>query len=221
MKKAAPLRAAFSQSLLEAWAGGAGLILPVGFFAGTAMLVPFTVGSDAEILNQVGQGTLLLALAIASLVTLERILQSDLEDGALDLWIQSETSISMVAAVKVFAHWLISGLPLVLLTPLLAVSFSSDLSTLPQTMVCFAIAGLTFFLWGGLAAALSASVARGGLLIALIAIPFYFPTLILAAVFLQNPDWGETSLLLLVASSMFAIGIAPIAMGAALRLAAD
>jgi len=221
MTKAAPLRAAFSQSVLEAWAGGAGLLLPIGFFAGTAMLVPFTVGSDPETLHQVGQGILLLALAIASLVTLERIFQSDLEDGALDLWVQSDTSISMVAAVKVFAHWIISGLPLVILTPIIAVSFSSDLSTLPQTMVCFAISGSAFFLWGGVAAALSASVARGGLLIALIAIPFYFPTLILAAIFLQNPDWGETSLLLLIAATMFAIGAAPLAMGAALRLAAD
>ncbi|MEO0754211.1 MAG: heme exporter protein CcmB, partial [Pseudomonadota bacterium] len=77
----APLSAAFRQALGEAWAGGAGALLPVGFFAGAAMLVPFGVGHDNEVLARIGPGILWVALALSSLVTMERLFQSDLEDG--------------------------------------------------------------------------------------------------------------------------------------------
>ena len=116
---AAPLYSAFRSSLSEAWASGAGLLLPLGFFAGTAMMVPFSLGSEAELLSRVGPGILWLALALSSMVTLERVFQADLQDGALDLWLQDTGSISLIAAIKTLSHWLVSGFPLVLLTPLI------------------------------------------------------------------------------------------------------
>ncbi len=220
MTNPAPLFSAFRQALSEAWAGGAGVLLPFGFFAGTAVLVPFTIGSDPDLLAKIGPGVLWLALALASLVTLERVFQADLQDGALDLWVQEETSISMLAAVKTLAHWLISGLPLVLLTPLLGLMLQVPAAQTLPAMLAYALGGLAFFLWGGVAAALSASVARGGLLIALIALPFYLPTVIFGTLALQE-GLGGTAILLLTASTLFALGVAPAAMGAALRLAAD
>ncbi len=216
----APLLSAFRQALSEAWASGAGVLLPFGFFAGTAMLVPFTIGSGAETLSQIGPGVLWLALALASLVTLERVFQADLQDGALDLWVQEETSISMLAAVKTLAHWLVSGLPLVALTPLLGLMLQVPAGQTLPAMLAYGLGGLTFFMWGGVAAALSASVARGGLLIALIALPFYLPTVIFGTLALQE-GLGGTAILFLTASTLFALGVAPAAMGAALRLAAD
>lgn len=220
MTSPAPLLSAFRQALAEAWAGGAGLILPFGFFAGTAMLVPFAVGSDPIILAQIGPGILWLALALASLVTLERLFQADLQDGALDLWVQEGGSISLIALVKTLAHWLISGLPVVILTPLFAITFQVPADQTLPAMAAYALGGLTFFLWGGVAAALSASVARGGLLIALIAIPFYLPTMIFGTVTLTE-GLDSAASLLLTALTLFALGVAPAAMGAALRLAAD
>ena len=220
MTKPAPLLSAFRQALSEAWAGGAGVLLPFGFFAGTAVLVPFTIGSDPDLLAKIGPGVLWLALALASLVTLERVFQADLQDGALDLWVQEDGSISLIAAVKTLAHWLISGLPLVLLTPLLGLMLQVPATQTVPAMAAYALGGLTFFLWGGVAAALSASVARGGLLIALIALPFYLPTVIFGTLALQE-GLGGTSILFLAASTLFALGVAPAAMGAALRLAAD
>ena len=216
----APLLSAFRQALSEAWANGAGLLLPFGFFAGTAVLVPFTIGSDPDLLAKIGPGVLWLALALASLVTLERVFQADLQDGALDLWVQEDGSISLIAAMKTLAHWLISGLPLVLLTPLLGLMLQVPATQTLPAMAAYALGGLTFFLWGGVAAALSASVARGGLLIALIALPFYLPTVIFGTLALQE-GLGGTSILFLAASTLFALGVAPAAMGAALRLAAD
>lgn len=184
------------------------------------MLVPFSMGSDPEMLAKIGPGVLWLALALASLVTLERVFQADLQDGALDLWVQESGSISLVAAVKTLAHWLVSGLPLVVLTPVLGLTLQVPAEQMAPAMLAYALGGLTFFLWGGVAAALSASVARGGLLIALIALPFYLPTVIFGTLALQE-GLGGTSILFLAASTLFALGVAPAAMGAALRLAAD
>lgn len=220
MRRASPLLSAFRQALSEAWSSGAGLLLPLGFFAGTAVMVPFSVGSDAVLLAKIGPGVLWLALALASFVTLERIFQADLQDGALDLWVQEGTSISMVAAVKTLGHWIVSGLPLVLLTPLLALMLQVPPEQTLPAMLAYGLGGLTFFLWGGVAAALAASVARAGLLIALIALPFYLPTVIFGTMALEE-GLGGTSILFLGASALFALGVAPAAMGAALRLAAD
>ena len=215
-----PLTSAFKQALSEAWSSGAGLLLPLGFFAGTAVMVPFSVGSESLLLAKIGPGVLWLALALASFVTLERIFQADLQDGALDLWVQEGTSISMVAAVKTLGHWIVSGLPLVLLTPLLAMMLQVPPEQTLPAMVAYGLGGLTFFLWGGVAAALAASVARAGLLIALIALPFYLPTVIFGTMALEE-GLGGPSILFLAASALFALGVAPAAMGAALRLAAD
>jgi heme exporter protein B len=216
----APIRRSFGQALVEAWSGGAGSVLPFGFFSGTAMLVPFVLGSAPDRLASIGPGMLWLALALASLVTLERMFQADLQDGALDLWVQEPAAISLVALTKVMAHWIVSGLPLVLLTPLYGLMFQIPIDTTVPAMMAFGLGGLTFFLWGGVAAALAASVARGGLLIALLALPFYLPTMIFGGMTVQA-GLEDPSFLFLLASTLFALGVAPPAMGAALRLAAD
>lgn len=216
----APLLSAFRQALSEAWASGAGLLLPLGFFSGTAMLVPFTLGDQAETLAKIGPGVLWLALALASLVTLERVFQADLQDGALDLWVQEDTSISLIALAKTLAHWLISGAPLIVMAPVLGRLLGVPFDQMVPAMLAYGLGGLTFFLWGGVAAALAAGVARAGLLIALIAIPFFVPAIIFGTLSL-NQGFDGSAILFLSASALFALGVAPAAMGAALRLAAD
>jgi heme exporter protein B len=220
MKSPSPLRAAFRQALGEAWAGGAGVLLPIGFFAGAAMLVPFTVGSESSQLSSIGTGILWVALALASLVSMERVFQADLEDGVLELWAQEETPLFLVAAAKIIAHWLVSGLPLVLLTPPIGIALQVDPGALVPAMLAYGLGGLAFFLWGGVAGALAASVARGGLLISLLALPLFVPTAIFGALAtIEGP--GGPSLLFLGATTLFALSIAPFAASAALRLAVD
>ncbi|MEM1105418.1 MAG: heme exporter protein CcmB [Pseudomonadota bacterium] len=218
----APLLSAFRQALSEAWAGGAGALLPVGFFAGAAMLVPFGIGHGNEMLAAIGPGILWVALALSSLVTMERLFQADLEDGALDLWIQADAPLSAIAAVKAFAHWIAAGLPLVLITPLLGLMLQIPAGDLLPASAAYGVGGLAFFLWGGVGAALTATVRRGGLLIALIALPLYIPTAIFGAMTLQSDAPGlAPEALYLLAATVFALGTAPLAMAAALRLAAD
>lgn len=222
MSGPAPLLAAFRQAFSEAWAGGAGALLPLGFFAGAAMLVPFGVGYEREILTRIGPGILWVALALSSLVTMERLFQSDLEDGALDLWLQAEAPLSALAAAKTLAHWLTAGLPLAMITPLLGLMLQMPTGDLLPAALAYGVGGIAFFLWGGVGAALTATVRRGGLLIALIALPLYVPTAIFGAMTLQSDADGlGPEALYLGAATLFAGAVAPFAMAAALRLAAD
>ncbi|MEL6325066.1 MAG: heme exporter protein CcmB, partial [Pseudomonadota bacterium] len=177
----APLRAAFGQALAEAWAGGAGMLLPAGFFAGAALLVPLTLGPNPAALQSVASAVLWIALALASLVTMERLFQADLEDGALDLWAQSGVPLSLMAMVKTLAHWIVSGLPLVLLSPLIGLMLGLPADKLLSAAAAYGVGGLAFYFWGGFGASLAAGVRRGGLLIALIARPFYVPTAMFGA----------------------------------------
>ena len=214
-----PVLAAFRQAIGEAWAAGAGAILPVGFFAGAAMLVPFTVGTNAGQLAAIGTGVLWVALALASLVSMERLFQADLEDGTLDLWAQEDAPLFLIAGAKTMAHWLVSGLPLVLLTPLIGLTLQIPTDRLAPAMLSYGLGGLTFFLWGGVAGALAASVPRGGLLISLLSLPLFIPTAIFGSLAASGTD--ASSLLFLCASTLFALAVAPFAASAALRLAVD
>lgn len=216
-----PLRAAFGQALGEAWAGGAGAMLPAGFFAGAAFLVPLTLGTGTAQLSAVASGVLWIALALSSLVTMERLFQADLEDGALELWAQTEVPLAQIALVKTLAHWTVSGLPLVLLSPLLGLILGVAPEDLPRAAAAYALGGLAFFFWGGFGASLAAGVRRGGLLIALIALPFYVPTAIFGALALASPVGLPPEALFLAASTLFALAVAPLGMGAALKLAVE
>ena len=218
----APLLAAFRQSLGEAWAGGAGALLPLGFLGGTAVLVPLGIGTDAATLKAVGPGIIWVALALASLVTLERIFQADAEDGTLDLWLQAGAPVSALAAAKTLAHWLSAGLPLALFSPVLALMFQAQASpALLVNAALYALGSLAFFFWGAVGAALSATVRRGGLLISLIALPLYVPTAVFGALAMSGGPGSTGAPLFLAASTLFACAVAPYAMSAALRLAAD
>lgn len=218
----APIMAAFRQAFAEAWAGGAGALLPLGFLGGTAVLVPLGIGSDPATLRAVGPGIIWVALALSSLVTLERIFQADVEDGTLDLWLQAGAPMAAIAAAKTFAHWLAAGLPLALASPLLALMFQAEASPALLTYLgYYTLGGLAFFFWGGVGAALSATVRRGGLLISLIALPLFVPTAIFGALAMTGGIGSGGAPMLLAASTLFACAVAPYAMAAALRLAAD
>ncbi len=218
----APLRAAFRQALGEAWAGGAGALLPVGFLGGAAVLVPLGIGTETETLRAVGPGIIWVALALSSLVTLERIFQADLEDGTLDLWLQADAPLSAIAAARTLAHWIATGLPLALSAPLLSLMFQADLTVeLLHECALYATGGLAFFFWGGVGAALSAGIRRGGLLISLLVLPFYVPTAVFGSLAMTGGAGADGAGLLLAASTLFACAVAPYAMSGALRLAAD
>jgi heme exporter protein B len=218
---AAPLRAAFGQAFSEGWAGGGGPLLPLGFLIGAAVLVPLGIGTDPDTLRALGPGLIWSLMALASLVTLERLFQADLEDGALDLWIQSGSPLSLIATSKTLAHWLVSGVPLALAVPALRLLFQADATLdLLRDVPLYLMGSLGFFLWGGVGAALAAGIRRSGLLTALIVLPLYAPTAIFGALALTGTA-GQAAPLFFGANILVAFAVAPFAMAAALRLAAD
>ena len=214
------LRAVFLRELGLAWAGGSGAFLPAAFFAGCIFLAPLGMGTAPKLLSSIAPGLTFVSLCLASLTTLERVFQADLEAGALDHQRLSGVMMELIVVVKVLAHWLVSGLPLAVLTPVAALMMSveniSVLSILPV-----ALGGLTIFLWGGVGAALTAGLRRSGPLVALLVLPFFVPVVIFGSEMLQHVFEGEpvgAAATLLIANSLAAIAVAPFAMAAALKL---
>jgi heme exporter protein B len=215
---------AFTRELKLAWSGGGGPALPVGFFAAAASLTPFAVGPDTETLQTAGPGVIWIALALASLLPMERLFQADLEDGTLDAYAGSGVALEGIAAAKTFAHWIATGIPLAIVAPILWIMLQGDPGATPVVALASLIGSAAFFFFGSIGAALAAGVRRGGLLIALVTLPLYVPTMIFGAAALYAAAGGEdwsTPLMLTGAAALFGMASSPFAAAMALRTAID
>lgn len=212
--------AIFRRELVMAWAGGSGLFLPVAFFAGAIVLAPLGIGTAPMLLSAIAPGMIFVALCLASLTTLERIFQADLEVGALDHHRVSGVMMELASVLKVLAHWLVSGLPLALLTPIAGVMMRAENVT-PLSILPVLLGSMTIFLWGGVGASLTAGLRRSGPLVALLVLPLFVPVVIFGSEELSNAFTGDVfgaGLTLLVANGLAALAVAPFAMAAALKL---
>ncbi|MBV9995959.1 MAG: heme exporter protein CcmB [Caulobacteraceae bacterium] len=210
----------YRRELALAWNGGGGPLLSVGFYAAVATLVPLALGPSPERLAATAPGLAWVALALASLLSLERLFERDFEDGALDLIALSPTPLEAVAAVKCLAQWTAVGAPLSLAAPLAAVALGASPSLAPLILACAAAGGLAFAFVGGTGAALALGSRRGGLLIAVVVLPLLTPPVIFGGgaidAFAAHLPW-RSGLLLLIAYALAAGGLAPLAMAAACR----
>jgi heme exporter protein B len=221
--------AIFMRELKLAWSGGGGPALPVGFFAAAASMTPFAVGYITETLQAVGPGVIWITLALASLLPMERLFQADYEDGTLDAYAGSGVSMEGVAAAKTLAHWIATGIPLAVVAPILWVMLQGDPASSGQVVLASLIGTFAFFFFGSIGAALAAGIRRGGLLIALVTLPLYVPTMIVGAAALNAaagnvPDGGaDWAVLLGIAGlvALFGAITSSIAAGMALRTAID
>ena len=219
-----PLPALFRRELSLAWGRGGGPLLAGAFFACVAVLLPFAVGSEPERLASIAPGSAWLALALTSLLSLERLFERDFEDGALDLLATGPLPLEGVAAVKCAAQWLAGGAPLALLAPVIAGALSAERATAPLTVVAALLGGLSFAFIGGVGAALALGARRGGLLIAVIVLPLFAPPVIFGGGALAAASEGldpAPGLLLLAGYGLFAVALGPFAMAAAVRSALD
>jgi heme exporter protein B len=198
--------------------GGAGI--GVIFFLTLVTIVPFAVGPDMPLLTRIGPAVLWIGALLASLLGLDRIFAADHEDGSLDQLLMSSVPLEFVAAAKGLAHWFASGLPLVIVTPLLGLMLGVEphaLATVALTLLV-GTPGVTFL---GLAAAgLSAALPRGGLLGAILVLPLAIPLLIFGVVTTHAAIVGEdfgAPFRFLCAISLFFLVLGPVAAAAALR----
>lgn len=219
-----PLIVLLRRELALAWGRGGGPLPALAFYAGVTTLVPLAVGPEPERLAVIASGIAWLALALASLLSLERLFERDFEDGALDLLALGEPGLEAVCAVKALAQWLATGLPLALAAPVAALMLGAPVGLAPTVLLCALVGGLAFAFVGGMGAALTLGSRRGGVLIAVIVLPLFAPPVIFGGGALSqaaSATGGTSGLLLLCAWAAAAVALSPLAMAAACRNALD
>ncbi len=212
------------RDLLIARRQGGGSLLAVGFFVVVAALFPFAVGADPATLAGVAPGVIWVSALLATLLSLDRLFQADFEDGGLDLLALSPQPLFLTVLAKVLAHWLVVGLPLVIASPLVGVLLNLPRGAFGVLLASVAIGTPALSLIGAIGAALTAGVRRGGVLVPLLVLPLYIPTLIFGVAATAAAGEGlpaSEPLMLLGAMTLMALVLAPVAAAAALRLALE
>jgi heme exporter protein B len=214
-------RAVLARELTLALRSGGGAGLGLAFFLIVVLLVPLGVGPQAGTLAAVAPGMLWIAALLACLLSLDRLFQTDAEDGTLDVLALSPLPLEALAALKALAHWLTTGLPLVVVAPVLGVTLSLPGPAYPWLVASLAVGtpGLSFL--GAIGAALTVGLRRGGLLLSILVLPLYVPTLIFGARAVAEAAAGGDpwpAFLLLSGLTLFIVALAPFASAAALRV---
>lgn len=203
-----------------AWGRGGGPLVAVGFYAGVATLLPLATGPEPARLAAVAPGAAWVALALAALLSLERLFERDYEDGALDLLSLSPVPLELVCVVKCLGQWIATGAPLALAAPVAAMALGADPKLAPLVFACALLGGLAFAMVGGIGAALSLGARRGGLLTAVIVLPLFVPPVIFGGgaldAFASGLPW-KAGFALLGAYAAAGLALGPVAMAAACR----
>lgn len=197
------------------------LYTPLLFFVFVVVLFPLGTSASHDLLARVGPAIIWVAALLASVLSLERIFRADFDDGSLEQMVLSPHPTSMLVAAKVLAHWLGSGLPILLLSPLLAVIVGLGAGVIPTLMLSLALGTPILSLVGAIGVALTVGLPRGGVLLSLLVLPLYTPTLIFAANAVGAAAEGQdvaAQMYFLAAMLVLALTLAPLAAAAALRV---
>lgn len=193
--------------------GAVGLI----FFLSIITLTPFAIGPDLNLLARIAPAIIWIAVLLATLLGLDRLFQADEDDGVLDVLQTSILPLELIVLIKCIAHWLTTALPLIIATPVFALMLGLGTGDLWVLSLSLLAGTPALTLIGAIGAALTVSVRRGGLLMAVLILPLTIPVLIFG-VAAQDPNVPSMlPILVLVAFSLAAIALAPIAAAAALR----
>jgi heme exporter protein B len=200
--------------------GGSG-VMGLIFFLMIVTLIPFALGPDLNLLSRIGPAILWIAAVLSTLIGLDRLFQADEEDGSLDVLRSAPAPLEVLVLTKVFAYWLTTGLPLALAAPLfgLLVALSPEAMLAMVATLLVGTPALTFI--GAVGAALTASLRRGGLILAILVLPFMIPTLIFGVSAANAAVGGTipfaTPFLILIALSLIAAVVGTVGAAAALR----
>ncbi len=211
----------FKRDMVLAFRRKSELVNPLIFFLIVASLFPIGVSPEPNFLSQLAPGLLWVAALLATLLSMESLFKSDFEDGSLEQLLLSPQPLFLIVLSKVAAHWLMSGLALTLIAPLLGVMLFLPSEGMPGLMLSLLLGTPTLSLIGAIGAALTVGLRRGGVLISLLVLPLYIPVLIFGSSAVQAAVTGlplSGYLALLGALLALALALAPIAAGAALRI---
>jgi heme exporter protein B len=199
-------------------------VMVVAFFVLAVILFPLGVGPDPNLLARIGAGVCWVAALLASLLALERLFQADYEDGSLELLALSPLSLELVVLAKVAAHWLTTGLPLIVASPLLALLMNIGTAGSGAMVLTLLIGTPTLSLIGAVGAALTLGARRGGVLLSLLVLPLFIPTLIFgvgAVTAVMDGFPARANVMMLAAIAVAALALCPWAAAAALRQALE
>jgi heme exporter protein B len=169
------LAALVRRDLLIAMRGGGGTLVAILFFLIVVTLIPFALGPDLALLRRIGPAVLWLGALLASLLALDRLLAADMEDGSLDVLLTGPTPLELVAAAKALTHWLTTGLPLVIVAPLLGLLLDIDAAGIAAVTLTLLVGTPALTLLGLIGASLAVTLRRGGLLLPVLVLPLSIP----------------------------------------------
>lgn len=207
------------RDLALARGGGAGL--GVVFFLLVVTLTPFAIGPDLALLRRIGPAILWLGALLATLLGLDRLLQADHEDGGLDLLHLAPASLGTLVAIKIFAHWLTTGLPLVIAAPLFGVMLDVAPADLGRVALALAIGTPALACLGAVGAALTVGLRRGGLLVPVLILPLAIPVLIFGVAASGGGPESSGALMVLAGLALGYAALGPAAAAAALKALRD
>ncbi len=217
----AMIQALFLRDIRLARRVGGGATLGVVFFLILITIMPFAIGPDLVLLARIGPAVLWIAALLATLLGLDRLFQSDCDDGSLDALRASDLPLEVIVLVKCLAHWMMTGLPLVVAAPAFGVMLGLEPDALWGVTVSLLAGTPALTCLGAIGAALTVSLRRGGLLLAILILPFSIPVLIFGVSAAEAASGGTipfaTPFLILCALSLMALVLAPLAGAQALR----
>ncbi len=197
---------------------------PLLFFVMTISLFPLGIGPEKVTLQLIAPGIIWIAALLATLLTLDAVFRTDYEDGSLDVMLLNQEPLAAIVLSKVFAHWLLTGLPLIIISPITCYLLYMDWSSTQLLMLTLLIGTPILSLIGSIHMALTVGLGRGNLLLTILTIPFYVPVLIFSTMIIDLakndlPIFGH--LQLMIAMLLLTLALAPLATAMALRISTE
>lgn len=204
------------------WRRPGDVLNPLVFFAMVITLFPLAVGPEPQMLQRMASGVIWVAALLATLLSLDGLFRSDFEDGSLEQWVLAPHPLTLLVLVKVLHHWLMCGVLLVLLTPLLGTMLALPWSVIPVLCITLLLGTAVLSLLGAIGAALTVGLKGGGsMLLALLILPLYIPVLILGTGTMDAALQGlpvQGYLLWMSCLAVLALSLSPLAIAAGLRI---
>ena len=219
------MTALFLRDLRLSVRAGGGALIGILFFLTVVAVIPFGVGPDLKLLSRIGPAIVWIGALLASLLGLDRLFQAERDDGSLDLLIMQETPLVLTVFIKCTAHWVATGLPLVIASPLLGLFMNMNETAIGATALTLHVGSPAITFIGAVGAAVAVALPRGGLLVSILVLPLTIPVLIFgvsatyAAV--EGPQPFLPPFLILIALTLFFAALGPAAAALALRNTTD
>ncbi len=217
-------RVVLSRDLRLAFRRSSQIVQPLAFFAVVATLFPLALTPELARLRLLAHSALWISALLASLLALEQLFREDQQDGTLEQFVLSGQSLTTLLLAKTLAHWLLTGLPLAIMAPLVGVAFGVSREAMPGILIALLFGTMTLSLIGAIGAGLTLGVKRGGVLLSMLTLPLAVPVLIFGARATELAIKGESAvapLYLLAAMTVLALTLAPLAAAAAVRVSIE